>query len=62
MRSHPHSTDDAAVIDAALAPKGAFYSHRSPPRLRISAGTLSGVETVPAASPHTAAGTPYSVR
>lgn len=63
MSSHPHSTDDAAFsLCATLAPKGAFSSHRSPPRLRFSAGTLSGVETVPAASPHTAAGTTYSVR
>ncbi len=29
MSSHPHSTDDAGVIDPALAPSGAFYPHCS---------------------------------
>ena len=68
MRSHPHSTDDAAFsLCAALAPHGAFYSHRSlvPSGLRRSGGFLpvSTVEPVPVALPHApAAGTPYSVR
>ena len=64
MSSHPSAADDAAFsLCAALAPKGAFYSHRgATPARDISAGTLSGVETVPAASPSHAAGTHYSVR
>lgn len=49
---------------AALAPTGAFLSHRStvPSRLRISGGFLPvpTVETVPTASPSLAVGTTIS--
>ena len=64
MSSHPHSTDDATVIDVALAGQPAFSSHRSRPLSGCVSPVVYSpfctVEKVPAASPHMAAGTTLS--